>query len=298
MTRQSGKGKKAPAAFPDGDREPLGREMERSNLIIAAALLLSLLLGCSPQESWVSGDTVQRDGGAGFGGGGGWSPTAGTGGWSPTAGTGGAGSGGAGSGGISGFDASVAGSGGAGGTDDASTGPTFQICADDAGLEGDAAAAAGCLVVGDLRAQVRFDGAVNDWIRPWFKIVNTGSTSYPLDGISLRYYYTVDSGSTAQTMDCWYAQIGCSSFSHAFVPVSGRELADHYLELSFTSGSVPAGGDTGDIQLGFHKSDWASYDDSNDWSYYPDASGYLDAETVPLYLNGTLIWGIEPPAAQ
>jgi len=253
--------------------------------------LFCLLLGCSAQEQWVSGDTVEG-GAGGAAGAGGWSPTAGTGGWSPTSGAGGAGSAG-----TSGSDASVSGSGGTTGTDAGTSGPAFQICADDAGADGDAATGGSCLVVGDLRAQVRIEG-VTEQVRLWLKIVNTGSTSYPLDGVSLRYYYTVDSGSTDQTMDCWYAPIGCSSFDHAFVPVSGRQNADHYLELSFTSGSVPAGGDTGDIQLGFHKSDWARYDGGNDWSYYPEASNYVDAETVPLYLNGTVIWGIEPPAIQ
>ncbi len=267
--------------------------MQRSSHIIAGCLLCALL-GCSAQESWVSGDTAAA--GAGAGG------SAGSGGYAPLAGSGGtlpiAGSSGAGSGGGSGFDSSVAGTSGGSGMDAGPDGPTFRVCADDAGVDDDAGGETDCLVVGDLEVQVRFDGAVNEWIRPWFKIVNTGSTTYPLTGVSLRYYYTVDSGSTSQTLDCWSAAIGCGSFDHAFVAVTGREQADHYLELTFTSGSVSAGSDTGDIQLGFHKSDWAHYDGSNDWSYEASATSYLTAETIPLYLNGTLIWGIEPPAVR
>ena len=258
--------------------------MGRSCLFIAC-YLLCILLGCSAQESWPGVDTAAGSGA--------FAPWTARGGYGPIAGY-------SGYGGISGFDASRSGTGAGTSVTDGSTEPglpSFQVCAGDAGPDDDAGAD-DCLVAGDLQVQVCYKSAVKEWIRPWLKITNTGSNSYPLTGVSLRYYYTVDSGSTVQAFDCWSVASVCGSLQHAFVPVTGRQQADHYLELAFKSGSVPAGGETEDIHIGFHKSDWAVYDGSNDWSDYANTSDYVDAQTIPLYLNHTLIWGVEPPTGQ
>jgi hypothetical protein len=72
--------------------------------------------------------------------------------------------------------------------------------------------------------------------------------------------------------------------------------ADHYLELSFTGGTIPAGGDTGEIQVRFHDSNYQGmFTQTNDYSFGATATQYADWNRVTVYREGTLVWGVEPP---
>ncbi|MNF00268.1 Beta-mannanase/endoglucanase A precursor [compost metagenome] len=72
--------------------------------------------------------------------------------------------------------------------------------------------------------------------------------------------------------------------------------ADYYVEISFTAGagSLAPGANTGEIQLRINKTDWSNYNEAGDYSYDPSKTSFTDWERVPLYLNGTLAWGLEP----
>jgi expansin (peptidoglycan-binding protein) len=74
--------------------------------------------------------------------------------------------------------------------------------------------------------------------------------------------------------------------------------ADRYLELSFTSGagSLAAGQSFGAVQNQISKSDWSSYNQANDWSYDGTRTSLADWSHVTVYLNGALVWGVEPTA--
>ena len=147
--------------------------------------------------------------------------------------------------------------------------------------------------------RVQFYSQTGDlvWIRPAFKIFHDGGETVSLSELTLRYWYTIDSGSTDQIFECWQAgepKIDCGDVSAGFVPVSGRTDADYYMQLEIASSDpLAAGEDTGEIPVGWHKSDWSNYDYDNDWSYEPFSS-YTDSPKITLYQNGTLVWGDEP----
>jgi Cellulose binding domain len=133
-------------------------------------------------------------------------------------------------------------------------------------------------------------------ITPHFQIVNDGVTPQDLTTVTLRYWYTEDS-STSQAFACDYALIGCGVISAKFVAMTTTTTtADHYMELSFSSGSVAGeGGMSGTINTRFHDSTYAMMmTQSNDYSYVATDSTFTSSMQVTLYVSGALVWGTEP----
>ncbi|MEU8790857.1 glycoside hydrolase family 6 protein [Streptomyces sp. NPDC048643] len=147
-----------------------------------------------------------------------------------------------------------------------------------------------------LKAQYKNNdsSASDNGIRPGLKLVNGGSTAVDLSKVTVRYWFTGESSSAGYQTFCDWAQLGCSTVKSSVGTVSpSRTGADHYLEVGFTSGSLAAGADSGDLQLRLAKSDWSNFDESNDYSRGANSS-YADAAKVTVYVAGTLVWGIEP----
>ncbi|RAQ97196.1 cellulose binding domain-containing protein [Thermogemmatispora tikiterensis] len=135
--------------------------------------------------------------------------------------------------------------------------------------------------------------------RPHFEIVNNTSSSVALSSLTIRYWYTED-GSQSQQFWCDYAAVGCSNLSGSFVQMSApTATADTYLQISFSSaaGSIGPGGNSGEIQVRFNKSDWSNYNQTNDYSWSATQTSYAPWSQVTLYLNGQLVWGTEPGGA-
>lgn len=136
--------------------------------------------------------------------------------------------------------------------------------------------------------------ATDNQMKPHFNIKNNGTSAVDLSSLKIRYYFTKDG---AQSMNAWvdWAQLGTSNVQTTFGSTSGTN-ADTYVELSFSAaaGSIPAGGQTGDIQLRMSKSDWSNLDENNDYSFDATKTSYTDWSKVTLYDNGALVWGIEP----
>jgi CubicO group peptidase (beta-lactamase class C family) len=131
-------------------------------------------------------------------------------------------------------------------------------------------------------------------IRPFLKIANTGTSSVALSTLKVRYWFTRDTAQSLQSA-CDWAAINCANVTRAFVPVTGRPNADHYFEVGFTgSGTIAAGGNTGEILLRINKADWSMFNENNDHSYDGTKVNPADAPKITLYQGGTLVWGTEP----
>ncbi len=133
-------------------------------------------------------------------------------------------------------------------------------------------------------------------IKPGLKVVNTGSSAVDLSKVTIRYYFTGDSGASTFSAWCDYAAVGCSNVTQKVVALSSPKAgADHYVEIGFTSGagSLAAGASTGDIQSRINKTDWSNFNESDDYSYATNTA-YADASRVTVYVSGTLAGGIEP----
>ncbi|MGN7765294.1 glycoside hydrolase family 48 protein [Paenibacillus sp. 22594] len=152
--------------------------------------------------------------------------------------------------------------------------------------------------VGDLVVQYRTTdtNAGDSQFRPQLRIINNGTTAVDLSKLKLRYYYTID-GEKAQQFNVDYATVGSGNVQGSFVKlVPAVAGADYYVEISFSSaaGSLAPGANTGEIQLRINKTDWSNYNEAEDYSYDPTKTVYTDWNRVPLYLNGVLVWGLQP----
>jgi endoglucanase len=151
-----------------------------------------------------------------------------------------------------------------------------------------------------LRLQYRAadTNAGDNQIKPHFNIVNPGGSAVPLSELKIRYWYTRE-GTTGQNFFCDWSAIsgGCSNLTSSFVPLSpARTGANFYLEIGFTSaaGSIAAGGQSGEIQSRFAKTDWSNFTETGDYSFDPTKISFADWTRVTLYRNGVLVWGVEP----
>lgn len=150
---------------------------------------------------------------------------------------------------------------------------------------------------GELTIQA-FNGntsASTNGISPKFKVINNGDSAIQLSDLKLRYYFTID-GEKAQSFWCDWASIGSGNVTGNFVklgtPVAG---ADYALEIGFTSSAGTLNpGQSAEIQARFSKTDWSNYNQADDYSFKSSSSQFVDNEQVTGYLNGQLVWGIEP----
>jgi hypothetical protein len=205
--------------------------------------------------------TAGSAGGAGAGGAGaGGSGMAGTMGAAGMAGTaGGAGAGGGGSGGMAG------GAGGAGGT------------------------SAGCNCMLKVQYECRQNGASVLQAEYSIKVVNTGTTSISLNNVNVRYWYTID-GTGAQAGTCASAAHPCTiAFQN---PTANKPTADQYGVISFASGALAPGADTGEIQVTMHGT--GNYTQTNDYSFENTGANFMDDMKLTGYVSGKLIWGTAP----
>jgi hypothetical protein len=146
-----------------------------------------------------------------------------------------------------------------------------------------------------LTAQYRTSasGATTDQVEPWFKLVNSGTTTVPLAEVKIRYYFRGETPDVGYRFACSWAVRGCGNVTGTFGNLSGD--ADRYLEVGFTSGAgtLAAGQDTGDLQLRFYRTNWGPITQSDDYSFRGEST-YSAWSKVTVHRGGALLWGTPP----
>ncbi|SEL93161.1 cellulose binding domain-containing protein [Streptacidiphilus jiangxiensis] len=133
-------------------------------------------------------------------------------------------------------------------------------------------------------------------IDPWMEVVNTGTGPVALSTVTLRYYFTADT-TGPYTFQCAWAVPGCANLTGTVVAMATpTATADHYLQISFTSGAgtLQPGASTGDLQLRLYRADWQNVNQANDYSFNLNDTAYTPWNQVTAYVGGSLVWGVEP----
>jgi len=131
-----------------------------------------------------------------------------------------------------------------------------------------------------------------------YEIFNTGKVAAPLSSITMRYWFTNENPSDPLMFSCDYAQLNCANITSKFVALATPvPLANTYLEIGFTTaaGSIAPGQQTGEIQTRTHHASFSNFLTTQTYSFISDPSFvYKDTQTITLYINGVLVWGVEP----
>jgi chondroitin AC lyase len=140
------------------------------------------------------------------------------------------------------------------------------------------------------------NGSANtNTIRTYVNVVNKGNVAVDYNDLTVRYWFSPED---ASSLNYWidYAAMGNGKINGAFVPASNG--IDGYFELKFnaSAGSLYPLSNSGNIQYRIAKSNWANFNESNDYSYLPKAA-FAENSRMAIYYQGQLVYGTEPAAA-
>lgn len=134
----------------------------------------------------------------------------------------------------------------------------------------------------------------DNMVNPYIKIINSGASDIDYDDLTVRYWFTSEDNKNLNFW-CDWAELGTSNVNGIFAEANGMD----YFEISFdtAAGTLAASSNSGEIQTRFAKTNWSILNEVNDYSYDSSKISYTAHNTVTLYVNGVLVWGIEPAGA-
>lgn len=127
---------------------------------------------------------------------------------------------------------------------------------------------------------------------PNFMITNKSGQPLNLNKLKLRYYFTLDGEDVPLSVGFWSSAAETSvRFLKMPIPAS---TADYYAEFGFGdhSGTLAAGAFV-QINTWMNKTDWSSFNQTNDYSYN-GSTELAESQSITGYWADTLVWGIEP----
>jgi endoglucanase len=136
----------------------------------------------------------------------------------------------------------------------------------------------------------------SNMICPVFGIKNLGSAALDLSRIKLRYWFT-DDRSQSYSFACDYVKLGAANITGAFTRLTAESVKPNtYFEMGFAGGAgkLNVGANTGEIKLRFYRTDYSPFQQSDDYSFNPDLLTMGPNEKITAYIDGKLVYGIEP----
>jgi|GEM_PF-260389 len=126
------------------------------------------------------------------------------------------------------------------------------------------------------------------------QINNEGNVPLSYEDLSLRYWFTPEGNSA---LNYWidYAKLGTNKLSGQFINAAGLGGSDTYFELNANPelGLLYPLSTTGSIDFRIAKSNWTTFNETDDYSFKPKAA-LAENNHITVYYKGQLIYGIEP----
>ncbi|MEM7369019.1 MAG: LamG-like jellyroll fold domain-containing protein [Bacteroidota bacterium] len=134
----------------------------------------------------------------------------------------------------------------------------------------------------------------NRAIKPQLRLTNTSTTAtYNLADFTIRYYFTEDN-SAMMSVSCVSSDAGCGNTSLSLMALTpGVAMADHYLEVGYSSGTI-APGQRAEVKARIDKPSGSNFDETNDYSYMASTGNHVSNSSITVYYKGNLILGTPP----
>lgn len=156
----------------------------------------------------------------------------------------------------------------------------------------------GPIVEKELKVSIETKNQGNDnsasAIKPGIKITNTGNTPIDLSKMTIKYYYTSESGAK-EKFSCEYAsKTGVKVKGNIIKLTTPTATADTCLEIGFDESSgILAAGDNLELSLRLQKDDGSKYTLTNDYSFNPEIE-YTPWDKVAVFYENELLYGNQP----
>jgi len=127
------------------------------------------------------------------------------------------------------------------------------------------------------------------------KVRNGTSSAVDLSRLEMRYWFTPgELGNRSQRAHVEWANQNGEDI-HVEIVYAVQNSRQSYLRVTFdqSAGRLAPFSDSGEIQVKVRKSDGSKYAQINDYSYSPSVD-FEEQRQITLYLDGQLIWGVEP----